>query len=300
MARPRPPRREIAAEKSDSSPGLARGVLYIVATPIGNLGDLSARARAVLNSCDLVAAEDTRHASQLLKTVGLTKRLVSAHEHNEAQRATEILAALDAGQSVALVSDAGTPLISDPGYRIVRSVASAGYEVRAVPGPCAAIAALSIAGIPSDRFIFEGFLAPKSAARRARLAELAAEARTLIVYEAPHRLEETLLDMSETLGPEREAAVAREITKAFETVYRGTLAELGRRVQGDPDMKRGEIVIVVAGVAERAPQEERELERVLAELLKALPVSQAADIAARITGANRNRAYKLALQSAKS
>ena len=300
MARPRPPRREIAREKIDSATRSSRGVLYVVATPIGNLGDLSVRAREVLASCDLIAAEDTRHLAQLLKSVGSTQRLVSAHEHNEAQRSAQILAALDAGQSVALVSDAGTPLISDPGFRIVQTVANAGHEVRAVPGPCAAIAALSIAGLPSDRFIFEGFLAAKSAARRARLAELAAETRTLIFYEAPHRLEETLREMSELLGPARAAAVAREMTKAFETVYRGPLAELAQRAQSDPDMQRGEIVVVVSGAVAEVSKHEQELERVLAELLKALPVSQAADIAARITGANRNRAYKLALQAAKS
>jgi 16S rRNA (cytidine1402-2'-O)-methyltransferase len=274
-------------------------VLHVVATPIGNLGDLSARAREVLSTCDVIAAEDTRLVAQLLRTTKIAGRLVSAHEHNEEQRVAQLLAALDAGQSAALVSDAGTPLISDPGYRIVRAVASAGHEIRAVPGPCAAIAALSIAGIASDRFVFEGFLVAKSAARRARLAELTADARTLIFYEAPHRLEETLREMGEVLGAQREAVVARELTKAFETAYRGSLGELAQRAQQDPDMKRGEIVIVVAGAAESAPDTDRELSRVLAELLPALPVSQAADIAARITGANRNRAYKLALQSVK-
>jgi 16S rRNA (cytidine1402-2'-O)-methyltransferase len=275
-------------------------VLHVVATPIGNLGDLSARAREVLSTCDVIAAEDTRLVAQLLRTTKIAGRLVSAHEHNEEQRVAQLLAALDAGQSAALVSDAGTPLISDPGYRIVRAVASAGHEIRAVPGPCAAIAALSIAGIASDRFVFEGFLVAKSAARRARLAELTADARTLIFYEAPHRLEETLREMGEVLGAQREAVVARELTKAFETAYRGSLGELAQRAQQDPDMKRGEIVIVVAGAAESAPDTDRELSRVLAELLPALPVSQAADIAARITGANRNRAYKLALQSVKA
>jgi 16S rRNA (cytidine1402-2'-O)-methyltransferase len=275
-------------------------VLYVVATPIGNLGDLSGRAREVLLFCDLVAAEDTRHFSHLLQSAGIAKRMLSAHEHNEAHRIAEILATLDAGKSVALVSDAGTPLISDPGYRIVQSAARAGYEVRAVPGPCAAIAALSIAGLPTDRFVFEGFLPAKAAARRTRLSELAGDARTLIFYEAPHRLQETLAEMGESLGPQREAAVAREITKAFETVYRGTLAALTERAHTDADMTRGEIVIVVAGAAPSADTGEQELERVLTELLQALPVSQAADIAARITGGNRNRAYKAALALGKS
>src|SRR6185295_2030068 len=233
VSRQRRPRSEIEAGRGNSPAPSVRGVLYVVATPIGNLGDLSARAREVLLTCDLVAAEDTRHFGHLLQSAGIAKRTLSAHEHNEAQRVAEILATLDAGKSVALVSDAGTPLISDPGYRIVQSVARAGHEVRAVPGPCAAIAALSIAGLPTDRFVFEGFLPAKVAARRARLSELAADARTLVFYEAPHRLQETLAEMGESLGPEREAAVAREITKAFETVYRGTLGTLAERAQAD-------------------------------------------------------------------
>lgn len=295
VSRQRRPRSEIEAGSGNSPAPSVRGVLYVVATPIGNLGDLSARAREVLLTCDLVAAEDTRHFGHLLQSAGIAKRTLSAHEHNEAQRVAQILATLDAGKSVALVSDAGTPLISDPGYRIVQSVARAGHEVRAVPGPCAAIAALSIAGLPTDRFVFEGFLPAKVAARRARLSELAADARTLVFYEAPHRLQETLAEMGESLGPERAAAVAREITKAFETVYRGTLGALAERAQADADMRRGEMVIVVEGAASNADTGEQELARILAELLPALPVSQAADIAARITGVNRNRAYKAAL-----
>ena len=284
VSRQRRPRSEIEAGSGNSPAPSVRGVLYVVATPIGNLGDLSARAREVFLTCDLVAAEDTRHFGHLLQSAGIAKRTLSAHEHNEAQRVAQILATLDAGKSVALVSDAGTPLISDPGYRIVQSVARAGHEVRAVPGPCAAIAALSIAGLPTDRFVFEGFLPAKVAARRARLSELAADARTLVFYEAPHRLQETLAEMGESLGPERAAAVAREITKAF-----------AERAQADADMRRGEMVIVVEGAASNADTGEQELARILAELLPALPVSQAADIAARITGVNRNRAYKAAL-----
>ena len=296
MSRQRRPRSEIKPQSEVSPIGPARGVLYVVATPIGNLGDLSARAREVLAGSDLIVAEDTRHFSQLLPTAG--RRVLSAHEHNEAERVAEILGALAAGQSVALVSDAGTPLVSDPGYRIVNAAATAGFEVRAVPGPCAAIAALSISGLPSDRFVFEGFLPTKSVARRARLVELAADTRTLIVYEAPHRLEETLLEMSESFGAQRPAAVAREITKVFETVYRDTLSALARRAQSDADMKRGELVIVVAGAATATHADQAELERVLSELLKELPVSRAADLAARLTGVNRNRAYEVALELA--
>lgn len=296
MSRPRQPRSEIEPQREVLPTSSRRGVLHVVATPIGNLGDLSTRARDVLAGSDLIVAEDTRHFSQLLSTAG--RRVLSAHEHNEAERVAEVLAALDAGQSVALVSDAGTPLISDPGYRIVHAAATAGFEVRAVPGPCAAIAALSISGLPSDRFVFEGFLPAKSSARRARLAELAADTRTLIIYEAPHRLEETLNELSETFGAERAAAVAREITKAFETVYRGTLAALASQARSDVDMKRGELVIVVAGAG--AEQDDRqELKRVLDLLLKELPVSRAADVAAKITGVSRNRAYQLALELSK-
>jgi 16S rRNA (cytidine1402-2'-O)-methyltransferase len=299
VSRQHRPRSEIGAASGKSRVPFAGGVLYVVATPIGNLGDLSARAREVLLACDLVAAEDTRHSDQLLQSAGIAKRTLSAHEHNEAQRAAEILAALDAGKTVALISDAGTPLISDPGFRIVQAAARAGHEVRAVPGPCAAIAALSIAGLPTDRFVFEGFLPARAAARAARLQELASDSRTLVFYEAPHRLQETLAQMSETLGSRREAAVAREITKAFETVYRANLATLAALVERDADMQRGEIVIVVEGVAADAGADEHELERVLKELLPALPVSQAAGIAARLTGTNRNRAYKTALTLAK-
>ena len=267
MSRQRRPRSENDPQREVSLPASHGAVLYVVATPIGNLGDLSTRAREVLAGADLIVAEDTRHFSQLLPSAG--RRVLSAHEHNEAERVAEILAALHAGRSVALVSDAGTPLVSDPGYRIVRAATTAGFEVRAVPGPCAAIAALSISGLPSDRFVFEGFLPPRSTSRRARLAELASDSRTLIVYEAPHRLEETLLEMSESFGAERPVAVARELTKAFETVYRGTVAALARQAQSDADMKRGELVIVVAGAAV-AHEDRQELERVLVALLKEL------------------------------
>jgi 16S rRNA (cytidine1402-2'-O)-methyltransferase len=285
----------IAADSA--SPAVSRGTLYIVATPIGNLKDLSERARQVLASAQWVAAEDTRHSLRLLQAHGIEARLLSVHEHNEAERVPEILAALVRGADVALVSDAGTPLVSDPGLRVVRAAIDAGFEVRAVPGPCAAIAALSISGLASDRFAFEGFLPQKSAARRERLAELAREPRTLIFYEAPHRLGESLADMSAVLGPSRPAAVARELTKVFETVYRGTLEQLAQRARYDSDMQRGEIVVVVEGLLPVAADVGRaELEHVLAVLVAELPVSQAADLAAKLTGTSRNRAYQLALE----
>jgi 16S rRNA (cytidine1402-2'-O)-methyltransferase len=274
----------------------AAGVLHVVATPIGNLQDLSERARLVLAGADLVAAEDTRHTRQLLEAHGIRARLLSAHEHNESERATEILQALATGANVALVSDAGTPLVSDPGLRIVQAAIGAGFDVRAVPGPCAAIAALSIAGLQTDRFAFEGFLPTKRAARCARLAELSGDTHTLIFYEAPHRLAESLEDISATLGSTRRAVIARELTKVFESTYRGNLEALAKRAREESDLQRGEMVIIVEGATPANDAEESEIRRVLGVLLAQLSVSQAADLAATLTGASRNAAYRVALQ----
>jgi 16S rRNA (cytidine1402-2'-O)-methyltransferase len=293
----RAPPRRIERDRQDSLPPRAtRGTLYVVATPIGNLKDLSERARQVLVEAGLVAAEDTRHTLKLLEAHGIKGRLVSVHEHNEAQRLAEILQALKDGTSVALVSDAGTPLISDPGLRLVRAAIDAGFDVRTVPGPCAAIAALSVAGLDTERFVFEGFLPAKTAARREHLAALREDSRTLVFYEAPHRLGETLEDLSASLGATRQAVVARELTKMFESTHRGTLADLAKRAREDADMQRGEIVIVVAGAAPAERAAEGEVRRVLAILLSQLSVSQAVDLATALTGASRNEAYRLALQ----
>jgi 16S rRNA (cytidine1402-2'-O)-methyltransferase len=272
------------------------GALHVVATPIGNLKDLSERAREVLANADFIAAEDTRHTQQLLEAHGIRARLVSVHEHNEAERAAQVLQALAGGANVALVSDAGTPLVSDPGLRIVRAAIEAGFEVRTVPGPCAAIAALSIAGLETERFAFEGFLPAKAAARRTRLAALRGDSRTLIFYEAPHRLGESLEDLSAAFGPDRRAVIARELTKLFESVYRGTLEALAQRARQDADLQRGELVIVVAGASPAAQAQEGEIEHVLGVLLAQLSVSQAADLAAALTGTSRNTAYRLALK----
>jgi 16S rRNA (cytidine1402-2'-O)-methyltransferase len=223
------------------------GTLYVVATPIGNLGDLTPRAREVLASVALIAAEDTRHTRQLLQTCGIGTALTSLHEHNEAQKSAELVARLAQGDSIALVSDAGTPLVSDPGFDLVASAREQGIAVVAIPGACAAIAALSIAGLPTNRFVFEGFLPAKAAARGERLAQLANEERTLIFYEAPHRLAEVLRDMTHAFGAERRASISRELTKRFETTYTGTLSELGTAAERDGDMARGEIVIIVSG-----------------------------------------------------
>jgi 16S rRNA (cytidine1402-2'-O)-methyltransferase len=270
------------------------GVLYVVATPIGNLGDVSARAREILAGASVVAAEDTRHSGRLLRELGLERPLVSLHEHNERGRVAELVGRLQGGESVALVSDAGTPLVSDPGYLLVAAAVEAGIAVAPVPGPSAAIAALSASGLPCDRFCFEGFLPARAAARRQRLAELAAEARTLVLYEAPHRIAECLADLAAACGPGRRACVARELTKKFETFYRGTLGELAARAGADADMARGESVVIVEGAPPAEPGA-AELDNMLAVLLRHLPPSAAAAAAASLAGVRRADAYARAL-----
>jgi 16S rRNA (cytidine1402-2'-O)-methyltransferase len=273
---------------------LRPGTLYVVATPIGNMGDLSPRAREVLGSVALVAAEDTRHTGQLLTHAGITTRLLSLHEHNEAGRVDEILQRLRAGDSVALVTDAGTPLISDPGYRLLAALRAADLSVSPVPGPCAAIAALSVAGLPTDRFFFEGFLPARSAARTARLRELVRRGETLVFYEATNRLADTLADAIAVFGPERAAAVGRELTKLHETVYRGSLNRVREAVLADPGGDRGECTWLVAGSGAELAPDEAELVRVVGILVEELPAAQAASLAARITGGSRKAAYRLA------
>ena len=280
---------------------VAPGRLYVVATPIGNLGDLSARARDTLAGAALIAAEDTRHTGTLLKAFGISTPMISLHDHNEAQRTPELIERLRGGASVALVSDAGTPAISDPGFDLVRACAAAGIEVVAVPGPCALVAALSIAALPTDRFCFEGFLPARGAARRTRLSALSAEQRTLVFYESPHRIKETLADCAEHLGPRRVAALAREITKLHESLYRGSLAELAERAASEPDLARGEIVLVIAGAAPEVAARGDDghagaLDRALKPLLEELPLKQAAHLAARIAAVRDNEAYKRALE----
>jgi 16S rRNA (cytidine1402-2'-O)-methyltransferase len=278
------------------------GRLAVISTPIGNLGDLSPRARDELAAAELVAAEDTRRTGQLLTTLGLTRPLVSLHEHNERERIGELLTKLRDGARIALVSDAGTPLLSDPGFELVRRVAQEGIPVVAVPGPSAITAALSIAGLPTERFSFEGFLPARLAERRARIAELAAETRTLVFFEAPHRIAESLEDFVAGFGAARRAAVARELTKVFETVYRGTLAELSAQARGDANFSRGEITMVVEGAprstADDAPR--AQLDATLRVLLSELSPSKAAALAARLTGAKRNEAYARALELGKA
>ncbi|MBK4993945.1 16S rRNA (cytidine(1402)-2'-O)-methyltransferase [Pseudomonas sp. S37] len=278
------------------------GTLYVVATPIGNLDDMSARALKVLADVALIAAEDTRHSIRLLQHFGIDTPLAACHEHNERDEGGRFLTKLLAGENVALVSDAGTPLISDPGYHLVRQARAAGVSVVPVPGACALIAALSAAGLPSDRFIFEGFLPAKQAGRRARLEQVKEEPRTLIFYEAPHRILECLEDMEAVFGGERPALLARELTKTFETLKGLPLAELRAFVAGDSNQQRGECVVLVGGWS--APEGEQavsaEAQRVLELLLAELPLKRAAALAAEITGVRKNLLYQLALDKQKA
>jgi 16S rRNA (cytidine1402-2'-O)-methyltransferase len=267
------------------------GTLYVVATPIGNLSDISARAREVLSEVSAICAEDTRHTKSMLQAYSIDKPLIALHEHNESDIAWKMVERLKTGDSLALVSDAGTPLVSDPGYRLVREVREAGFPVSPVPGACAAIAALSVAGIPSDRFCFEGFLPAKSSGRRERLQNLAREPRTLVFYESSHRIEESLADFVAIFGAEREAVVARELTKLFETVLGNTLGGLLEKVQQDENQRKGEFVIIVRGCEDDTGVALAEGQRLYAKLVEHMKPSQAAKLAAELSGAPRKALY---------
>ena len=275
------------------------GTLFVVATPIGNLEDISARALRVLAEVSLIAAEDTRHSARLLQHFGITTPLAACHEHNERDQGGRFLSRLQAGEDVALISDAGTPLISDPGYHLVRQARAAGVRVVPLPGACALIAALSAAGLPSDRFVFEGFLPAKAAGRRTRLEQLKEEPRTLIFYEAPHRILECLMDLEAVFGAERPAVLGRELTKTFETLKGLPLAQLRAWVEADGNQQRGECVLVVGGW--QAPQGDEAVDgqarRVLELRLGELPVKRAAALAAEITGVRKNLLYQVALET---
>ena len=267
------------------------GTLHVVATPIGNLGDLSPRALDTLRAVAAICAEDTRHTRQLLAHYGVERPLVALHEHNEDQLADRLVARLLGGESLALVSDAGTPLVSDPGFRLVRAARAAGVVVSPVPGPCAFVAALSVAGLPSDRLAFEGFLPAKAGARRERLAPLASETRTLAFYESAHRIEETLADMATAFGGDRRVVVARELTKLFETVLDGTLDDVRARIAADPNQRKGEFVVLLQGAADDADARIAEGKRLYAKLGEHLPPSTAAKLAADLSGAPRKALY---------
>lgn len=273
------------------------GTLYVVATPIGNLDDISARALRILREVALIAAEDTRHSARLMQHFGIGTPLAACHEHNERDHGSRFIARLQAGDDVALISDAGTPLISDPGFHLVRQARAAGIAVVPVPGACALIAALSAAGLPSDRFIFEGFLPAKAVGRRSRLEQVKEEPRTLIFYEAPHRILECLEDMRTVFGDERPALLARELTKTFETLKGMPLAELCAWVAADANQQRGECVVLVAGwqAAEDDEAISAEAMRVLDLLLSEMPLKRAAALAAEITGVRKNLLYQAAL-----
>ena len=258
--------------------------LYVVATPIGNFGDMSQRAVDVLQAADLIAAEDTRHSQRLLAHFAINTPTMAYHDHSDERALARVRDCLAGGGRVALVSDAGTPLISDPGYRLVRHVQEQGVAVRPVPGACAAIAALSVSGLATDRFLFEGFLPTRDGARSNRLAKLAGETVTLIFYEAPHRVQACLQSMVEVFGGEREAVLAREITKTFETIRRGSLTELAVFVEGDDNQQKGEIVLVVAGRQKSEQAIGADVAALLLRLAEELPAKRAAAVVADCTG----------------
>lgn len=289
-----------SASTSTSSPLSATGVLYVVATPIGNLADMVPRAVEALQTVALIAAEDTRHSSRLLAHFDIKTPAIAYHDHSDDQRTEHILQRLLNGEHVALISDAGTPLVSDPGYRLVREARQSGIQVIPIPGACAMIAALSAAGLPSDRFAFEGFLPAKQTARCSVLQSLANETRTLIFYEAPHRILETLRDIAQIFGAEREVVIARELTKTFETIRGGPVAEITDWVAGDANQQRGEIVLLIRGAsAPTASDMHAEAERVMRVLLEDLTIKQAASLGAKLTGLKKNFLYQWALDNAK-
>jgi len=273
------------------------GTLYVVATPIGNLDDMTPRALQVLKSVALIAAEDTRHSLRLLQHFGIATPLAACHEHNEREDGGRFLSRLQAGEHIALISDAGTPLISDPGYHLVRQARAVGVRIVPVPGACAVIAALSAAGLPSDRFIFEGFLPAKAAARASRLAALQEEPRTMIFYEAPHRILESVQAMELAFGADRPAVLARELTKTFETLKGVPLAELRAFIEADPNQQRGECVVLVGGWVAPVGEEAVSTDalRILDLLLAEMPLKRAAALAAQITGVRKNLLYQAAL-----
>ena len=276
---------------------MAENQLYVVATPIGNLADITIRAQEVLEMVDIIAAEDTRHTKRLLNHLGIQKPLLAAHDHNEAFAAGTIVEKLQSGMNVALVSDAGTPLIADPGFHVAKEVADAGFDVIPVPGACAVITALCAAALPTDRFIFDGFLPAKTSGRKQYFASVKNEERTLVVYESPHRILESLKDLQNELGEDKEIVVARELTKTFETFLRGTVASILAIMEADSNQQRGEFVVMIRGALAKkkldVPQDAIDLVVLLSE---ELPMKKAAAIAAKHTGFKKNQLYQLALE----
>ncbi|NOY62583.1 MAG: 16S rRNA (cytidine(1402)-2'-O)-methyltransferase [Gammaproteobacteria bacterium] len=275
---------------------ITKGALYVVATPIGNLADMTTRGTEVLAAVDLIAAEDTRHSAPLLRHFSINTPCQALHEHNEKAICARIIARLQSGESVALISDAGTPLVSDPGYHLVSAAHECSLPIIPIPGACALITALSASGLPTNRFSYEGFLPAKSSARKRHLETLADDPRTLVFYEAPHRIKASLADMQEVFGGGRVAVLGRELTKRFETIRRDSLAELLSWVEADPNQQKGEIVVLVHGAAKEAQSTETaEGERVLRLLLAELPLKQAVSLTTTITGGKRNALYRSAM-----
>ncbi len=272
--------------------------LYVVATPIGNLADITTRAHQVLEMVDVIAAEDTRHTKRLLNHLGFSKPLMAVHDHNESQAVNSIIEKLKAGQNVALVSDAGTPLIADPGFHVTRGVAAAGFKIVPIPGPCAIITGLCAAALPTDRFIFDGFLPPKTNARQQYFNGIKSEERTVVVYESPHRILDSLKDCEAVLGSEKELVLGRELTKTFETFLRGTVSEIQAIMKADHNQLKGEFVVMIRGAASKkkmeVSQEALDLTLLLSE---ELPLKKAAALAAKHTGFKKNQLYQLALDA---
>lgn len=276
-----------------------RGQLFIVATPIGNLADISHRALKVLTDVDVILAEDTRHSKRLLNHYGIATRLKSCHEHNEADQVEWVATQLDQGLNLALISDAGTPLISDPGFVLVRALRNADHQIVTVPGPSSIIAALSVAGLPTDGFVYDGFLPSKSSARKTALERYLNQTRTAVLLESSHRIAACLSDIVEVLGEQRQIVVARELTKKFETVLAGQADEVLKIVLGDDDQTRGEFVVMLGGVAQVSDLD-AQVQSMLAVLLTELPVKQAASLVAKMTSMRKNEVYQLALTMKKA
>jgi 16S rRNA (cytidine1402-2'-O)-methyltransferase len=272
------------------------GTLYIVATPIGNLQDITFRAIETLKSVSLIVAEDTRHSQPLLQHYAINTKILTLHEHNERESTEKLLNQLKQGLSIALISDAGTPLISDPGFHLVKAARAGGIKVVPLPGPCAAIAAMSVSGVATDRFVFEGFLPAKAGARKLRLEKLRNEERTMIFYEAPHRIQALLQDMLQVFGSNRMVVMARELTKLFETITAQPLAALIAWVDADTNQRRGEIVVIVEGKDSKTEENEPSFKHTLAILLDALPLKQAVEVTMKLTGQKKNTVYETALQ----
>lgn len=290
-----------AAHEGTGEAGEGKGAtLYVVATPVGNLGDISRRALEVLGKVDAVAAEDTRVTGQLLAHYGISRRLIAVHEHNERRAVAQVLSVLRSGRSLALVCDAGTPGISDPGAVVVAAAREAGYPVSPVPGANAAVAALSVSGFTAPHFLFYGFLPAKAALRRRALDALARLPYTLVFHEAPHRIQESVADLRAAFGAERRIVLARELTKLFESVHECTLGAAEVWLEGDPKRRKGEFVLLVEGADPEGKRDGDEARRVLETLLEELPLKQAVNLAARIAGARKNELYELALTLKKS